>query len=56
MQQFISSCQYFATGFDLIGSHQAGVKTLNNKHAEKEQICRRVPKKDTIQNNMIQQY
>ena len=36
--------------------HQAGVKTLNNKHAEKEQICHWEPKKDAIQNNMIQQY
>ena len=41
------------TGFDLIGSHQAGVKTLNNKHAEKEQIFHGVQKKDAIQNNMI---
>ena len=26
------------TGFDLIGSHQAGVKTLNNKHTEKTNL------------------
>ena len=39
MQQSITSCQQPTTGFHFIRSHQAGGKTLNNKHAEKEKIC-----------------
>ena len=45
LQQSITSCRLPATGFELIQSHQAGVKTLNNKHAEKGQICHWMQKK-----------
>ena len=43
------------TGFDLIGSHQGGVKnTQYNKHAEKTNLP--LGAKNAMQNNMMQQY
>ena len=59
IQQSVTSFQLTVTGFDLIGSPQTGIKTLNNKHAEREQICHWVKKRcntkqyDTYNNTYI---